>query len=83
MVFDIVLVTLGLANAGGLGYLAYAIARSREDAPALVADAVDDAVRRQDDRIRKRMEREPQTDNGQVPEQAWTGIMPGVPLGRR
>jgi len=44
---------------------------------------VDDAVRRQDDRIRKRMEREPQTDNGQAPEQAWTGIMPGVPLRRQ
>jgi len=70
VVFDIVLVTLGLANAAGLGYLAYAIAR------------LDDAVRRQDDRIRKRMEREPQTDNGQAPEQAWTGIMPGVPLRR-
>ena len=82
MVFDIVLVTLGLVNAAGLGYLAYAIARSREDAPALVADAVDDAVKRQDDRIRKRMEREPQTDNGQVPEQPRTGILPGVPLRR-
>ena len=82
MVFDIVIVTLGLANGAGLGYLAYALARSREDAPALVADAVDDAVKRQDDRIRKRMEREPQTDNGQAPEQAWTGILPGVPLRR-
>jgi hypothetical protein len=82
VVFDIVLVTLGLANAAGLGYLAYAIARSREDTPTLVAEAVDDAVKRQDDRIRKRMEREPQTDNGQAPEQAWTGIMPGVPLRR-
>ena len=49
MVFDIVLVTLGLANAAGLGYLAYAIARSREDTPTLVAEAVDDAVKRQDD----------------------------------
>lgn len=82
MVFDIVIVTLGLVNAGGVGYLAFALARSREDAPTLVADAVDDAVKRQDDRIRKRMEREPQTDNGQVPDQAWTGIMPGVPLRR-
>jgi len=83
VVFDIILVTLGLANGAGLAYLAYALARSREDAPALVADAVDDAVRRQDDRIRKRMEREPQTDNGQAPEQSWTGIMPGVPLRRQ
>jgi hypothetical protein len=82
VVFDIVIVTLGLANGAGLGYLAYALARSREDAPALVADAVDDAVKRQDDRIRKRMEREPQTDNGQAPEQVWTGIMSGVPLRR-
>jgi len=82
VVFSIVLVTLGLINAGGLGYLAYALARSHEDTPALVAEAVDDAVRRQDDRIRKRMEREPATDNGQAPEQAWTGIMPGVPLRR-
>ena len=82
MVFDIVLVTLGLVNAAGLGYLAYALARSHEDTPALVAEAVDDAVKRQDDRIRKRMEREPQTDNGQVPEQTWTGILPGVPLRR-
>jgi len=82
VVFDIVIVTLGLINAGGLGYLTYALARSREDTPTLVSEAVDDAVKRQDDRIRKRMEREPQTDNGQVPEQAWTGIMPGVPLRR-
>lgn len=82
MVFDIVIISLGLVNAAGLGYLAYAIARSREDIPTLVAEAVDDAVKRQDDRIRKRMEREPQTDNGQVPEQAWTGILPGVPLRR-
>jgi hypothetical protein len=82
VVFDIVLVTLGLVNAGGLVYLAYALARSREDAPVLIAEAVDDAVKRQDDRIRKRMEREPQTDNGQAPEQAWTGILPGVPLRR-
>lgn len=82
MVFSIVLVTLGLINAGGLGYLAYALARSHEDTPALVAEAVDDAVKRQDDRIRKRMEREPATDNGQAPEQTWTGIMPGVPLRR-
>jgi hypothetical protein len=82
VVFDIVLIILGIANACGLGYLAYALARSHEDTPTLVAEAVDDAVKRQDDRIRKRMEREPQTDNGQVPEQTWTGIMPGVPLRR-
>jgi len=82
VVFDIGLIILGIVNAGGLGYLAYAIARSREDIPGLVAEAVDDAVKRQDDRIRKRMEREPSTDNGQVPEQTWTGILPGVPLRR-
>ena len=82
MVFDIIIVTLGLINACGLGYIGYALARSHEDTPTLVTEAVDDAVKRQDDRIRKRMEREPQTDNGQVPEQAWTGIMPGVPLRR-
>ena len=82
MVFDIGLIILGIVNASGLGYIAYALARSHEDIPGLVAEAVDDAVKRQDDRIRKRMEREPQTDNGQAPEQAWTGIMPGVPLRR-
>jgi len=82
VVFDIGLIILGIVNASGLGYIAYALARSHEDTPALVAEAVDDAVKRQDDRIRKRMEREPQTDNGQVPEQAWTGILPGVPLRR-
>ncbi len=77
-----VMITIGLALAmvGGWYRLTLGIA----DVHAGVADAVDDAVKRQDDRIRKRIERADGTDDGQVldvPGQA-NSVRPGVPLGR-
>jgi hypothetical protein len=55
------------------------------DTQTWVADAVDEAVKRQDDRIRKKIERSAPMDAGQLPDSAGTamnGIKAGVPVRR-
>tara|TARA_B100000949_G_scaffold36189_1_gene30017 strand:+ start:1133 stop:1432 length:300 start_codon:yes stop_codon:yes gene_type:complete len=68
--------------------------RWNQDMQYRISDAVDEAVKRQDDRIRKKLERSTSTDVGQAPDTYRTvvngvekvmrrgSIGAGVPLGR-
>jgi uncharacterized membrane protein len=63
------------------GWVWYRQARWNQDSKGWVADAVEEALRRQDDRIRKRIERSDGTEAGLPPETNGT-VRPGVTVGR-
>jgi hypothetical protein len=59
--------------------------RWNQDMQYRISDAVDEAVKRQDDRIRKKLERSTSPDIGQPPDSVGTalnGIKAGVPVRR-
>jgi len=49
---------------------------------ATLADVIDEAVKRQDSRIEKRLERHPPTEEGHSIDQVPTGLIPGRPYKR-
>jgi hypothetical protein len=65
-----------------LAWLIYRQGKNHEDALQRVSDAVDGAVSRQDDRIRKKLERAAGTEAGQVEDTSRINhlMLPGVPL---
>jgi len=80
---------LGLLMLGGLGvgvvWLVYNSASQLEDIRQLVADSVEEGLKRQDDRIRKRIERSEPTAAGPEMDsvgQSENGIRAGFPINR-
>lgn len=82
---DLVTILLVLLVGAGMAWVGYGQAIHMRDTRAAITSAMDDVVKRQDDRIRKRVERSEPTEAGQGADTVRTGvdgIRAGMPIGR-
>ena len=81
-----VVVVFAMVNAGALGGIAWWLWRVGRDYPIIVEAAIQDEVRKQDNRIEKRLERAqgPDPDTGATDtEREYNGVQAGRPVRRR